>query len=294
MKRHTAILLLMTLVISALPALAFDSLEALNQDHTSRMVADLETYLKNHPEADDREQAEQQLVFGYMELDQLDRALLLFQQKYDNLEADTDLDLQVLIGEIISPIVYIQLQQGDKNAVSAFLDDVKTKFAEHQDVELLLQALADMEGMLNKPSIGEVLEIDFESTQGQTIDLGKMTNQVVLVDFWASWCVPCVRTLPGLVDLYEQYHARGFEILGISLDEDEDSFNAMLEKQGMTWPQYFDGEGWENKIAATYGIQAIPATFLIGKDGTIVKVDPSEQELADYLRDTLAQPTTED
>lgn len=294
MKRHTFILLLMTLAISALPTLAFDSLEALNQDHTSRMVADLEAYLKNHPEADDREQAEQQLVFGYMELEQFDRALLLFQQKYDNLEAGTNLDLQTLIGEIISPIVYIQLQQGDKNAVSAFLDDVKTKFAEHQDVELLFQALADMEGMLNKPSIGEVLEIDFESTQGQTIDLGKMTNQVVLVDFWASWCVPCVRTLPGLVDLYEHYHARGFEILGISLDEDEDSFNAMLEKQGMTWPQYFDGEGWENKIAATYGIQAIPATFLIGKDGTIVKVDPSEQELADYLRDTLGQPAAED
>lgn len=273
---------------AAVNAPAYESLEALNRDHTAKLVEALKTYMEAHPDAADIEQAEQQLVFGYMELDQADKALRIFQDKYDALEIDADLDLETAVGEIISPILFLSLRQGDKNAAEAFLADVKTRFADHPDFEFLTMALADMEGMLAKPTVGDVLEIDFTSTEGETIDLGKYEGRVVLVDFWASWCMPCVRTLPGLVDLYDAFKGEGFEILGISLDEDRDSFDAMIERMGMTWPQYFDGKGWENDIASRYGIQAIPATFLIGPKGDIVKIDPTEDEIRAFLAETLA------
>ena len=105
---------------------------------------------------------------------------------------------------------------------------------------------------------------------GNSLTLSSFKGKLVLVDFWATWCPPCVGELPNVIAAYEKYHRQGFEIVGISLDQDQAKLTAFLKEKGMTWAQYFDGKGWQNKLAAQYGIQSIPATFLLDGEGNIV------------------------
>ena len=105
---------------------------------------------------------------------------------------------------------------------------------------------------------------------GEPIRIADYEGKVVLVDFWASWCGPCLLEAPNVVRAYKKYHPKGFEIIGISLDESRDRMLDAMKEHGMTWRQYFDGLGWNNKVSTEYGIMAIPATYLVGPDGKIV------------------------
>jgi thiol-disulfide isomerase/thioredoxin len=109
---------------------------------------------------------------------------------------------------------------------------------------------------------------------GKPLSVASRKGKVVLLDFWATWCGPCRAELPNVITAYKKYHDKGFEIIGVSLDSDRAKLDAFLKKtDGMTWPQYFDGEGWGNKIAVKYGVESIPFTVLIGKDGKIIGKD---------------------
>jgi len=97
--------------------------------------------------------------------------------------------------------------------------------------------------------------------------------------------------MPGLKAVYDEFSERGFEIVGISLDSDREKLESYIEKEALAWPHYFDGKGWENDIAARYGIESIPSTFLIGPDGTIAATDLNETDLREQVAALLA--TTE-
>lgn len=129
----------------------------------------------------------------------------------------------------------------------------------------------------------------FTSLSGETVDLEEYRGKVVLVDFWATWCGPCVHEMPTVIAAYEKYHDQGFEVIGISLDQEESELRDFINERNMPWPQHFDGQGWKNDLAQKYGIQSIPATFLIGPEGKIVAKDlrgPAlEAELKKYLSD---------
>jgi peroxiredoxin len=128
------------------------------------------------------------------------------------------------------------------------------------------KAVADAATAVGKP-FATFSEKDLD---GRPLDLAAYKGKVVLVDFWATWCGPCVQELPNVVAAYQKYHSQGFEVIGISLDKDRDALTAFIKSHQMTWPQYFDGRGWENKLAQAYGIQSIPATFLLDGEGRIV------------------------
>jgi thiol-disulfide isomerase/thioredoxin len=117
------------------------------------------------------------------------------------------------------------------------------------------------------------MEIAFKDINGHDIDLSKMKGKVVLVDFWATWCGPCIAEMPNVIKAYGEYHDKGFEVIGISLDQDKGALEKFIADKKMTWPQYFDGKGWGNEISTGFGINSIPATFLIGKDGKIAATD---------------------
>ena len=114
---------------------------------------------------------------------------------------------------------------------------------------------------------------DFIETDlnGNPLSASALKGKVVLVDFWATWCGLCVHELPNVIATYKKFHAQGFEVIGVSLDSDRAKLDDFLKEQnGMTWAQYFDGQGWQNKLARKYGVEAIPFTVLIGRDGKII------------------------
>ena len=127
-----------------------------------------------------------------------------------------------------------------------------------------------------------------QDTAGQPLSVAGLKGKVVLVDFWATWCGPCVAELPNVVAAYDKYKGKGFEIVGISLDEDRGALDAFVKERKMAWPQFFDGKGWQNKLAQQYGIESIPATFLLDREGNIVAKNlrgaELEKELAKLLQ----------
>ena len=129
-----------------------------------------------------------------------------------------------------------------------------------------------------KNFVGESMDLNFTSVDGRTVDLGQLEGKVVLVDFWATWCGPCVAGIPHVLEAYKKYNSKGLEVIAISLDKDKGKLLEFVKEKELPWPQYFDGKGWNNDIAKKYGIHAIPALWLINKKGEIVSQN---------VRDTL-------
>ena len=92
----------------------------------------------------------------------------------------------------------------------------------------------------------------------------------VVVDFWASWCGPCRREMPNIVEAYAKYKGKNFEIVGVSLDQDADKWKDAIKKLNITWPQMSDLKGWQNEGAQLYAVNSIPHTMLVDADGTIL------------------------
>jgi thiol-disulfide isomerase/thioredoxin len=137
------------------------------------------------------------------------------------------------------------------------------------------------------PDASKPLDLKYTSVDGKSIDLSKMRGKVVLVDFWATWCPPCRAEVPDVVATYQKYHDKGFEIVGVSLDSDKSALLAFTKDHGMTWPQYFDGKGWDNKVSSSFGIDSIPAMWLVGKDGKVITTD-ARDDLGGNVEKALA------
>lgn len=141
-----------------------------------------------------------------------------------------------------------------------------------------------------KLAIGQSpISFEVKTLDGKTVSPKSFEGKVLLIDFWATWCGPCRAELPALKSMYSEFHEKGFEILGISLDNKEESLKTFLEKQSMSWPQHFDGKGWENEIAKLYGIQSIPATFLLDRQGKIRYRDLRSDEMKKKIAELLAE-----
>lgn len=134
------------------------------------------------------------------------------------------------------------------------------------------------------------VDLGLPGPQGQTVWVGDYVgqNQLVLIDFWASWCGPCIRELPNVVKAYERFHDKGLEIVGVSLDKDKASWLAAIEQTGQKWPQMSDLKGWDCAGAQIYGIQSIPANVLIDSQGKIVARDLRGDALLEEIESRLA------
>ena len=132
-------------------------------------------------------------------------------------------------------------------------------------------------------------DFDEKDVEGKPLSIANYKGKVVLVDFWATWCGPCVGELPNVIKTYQKHHPQGFEIIGVSLDQDKQKLTSFLTQRKVTWQQYFDGKGWQNKLASKCGIQSIPSTFLLDGTGKIIGTDLRGEELEDAVTKALAK-----
>lgn len=150
------------------------------------------------------------------------------------------------------------------------------------------------------------LELKFTAADGREVDLAQLRGKVVLIDFWATWCGPCKEELPNVKKVYADYHAKGFEVVGITLENAKLSpqdtaeqaaaklakaRNVLMDftaKENMPWPQYFDGKFWQSEIAKTYDIKGIPAMFLLDREGRIVATDARGEKLEAEVKRLLS------
>jgi peroxiredoxin len=130
-------------------------------------------------------------------------------------------------------------------------------------------------------------DLSLPDINGNMINLSGLKGKVVLLDFWASWCVPCRRNNPHLLKLYHKYHSKGLEIYGVSLDNDHDNWKEAVSQDHMEWIQVIDDKGWDASSALAYGVDMIPSSFLIDKYGVIRKVNAERSPLESAIKHLL-------
>ena len=148
-------------------------------------------------------------------------------------------------------IEYINL--GAKGKAADVIKRVKEDFA-NSPAFAIVNAFDQMAAKLDQPAKGEAMDLHFTDVEGKKVNLADMKGKVVLVDYWATWCGLCMEELPRVLKTYQEYHDKGFEVIGISLDDEPDQMLQFAHENKMPWPQYCDGKGWKSKMATRWGV----------------------------------------
>lgn len=136
--------------------------------------------------------------------------------------------------------------------------------------------------------VGQVApEIALPDAKDSIVTLSSFKGKVVLIDFWASWCYPCRQSIPGVVKLYNKYKSKGFEVLAVSIDSKRSEWKKASKYFKLPYTSLLDPNGWNAKVIGTYGINGIPATFLLNKEGRIVAIDEEGPALEAAIKQWL-------
>lgn len=193
-------------------------------------------------------------------LDSLQQATVAYQKQFITAHVPSALSDMLL--------AYVIQDLEDKEA-----DELLKLMGEKQPDYPIYKAIMQEREASEATAIGhKYTDIELPGVDGKPVKVSTYVgkNKYVLIDFWASWCGPCRAEMPTVVKAYADYHSKGFEVVGVSLDNDKDAWLKAIKELNMPWPQMSDLKGWESAGAALYNVKSIPASVLVDADGEIV------------------------
>ena len=194
------------------------------------------------------------------------------QQEYMDLLKDKEKLTIATIKEVGPNLVSFQLLSGlDKDRNVDFIDSMAQILNKKYPDKFFIQDLVDQMQIAKKTAVGKVApEIALPTPEGNILKLSSLRGQVVLVDFWAQWCKPCRMENPNVVAAYKKYHDKGFTVYGVSLDRTKEKWVQAIEEDGLTWNQVSDLKYFNSEAAREYGVDAIPFSILLDRNGVVV------------------------
>lgn len=268
--------------------------------HTKANIA-LENFGKDIESHTDTLRAISKRVNGLMQKGQFD-SIAVYQEKFENEKKSIKVKAKEFINkQIPSVVVFAMIDQFNFDQDYAFLDSLRIRMEKEMPTSKYTKLLSSQFEKMNaskqqqqQPNQGQAVAVgtmapDFglQTPDGKTVNLSDYKGKIVLVDFWASWCKPCRAENPNVVKMYNKFKGKNFDILGVSLDQDKNAWMAAIEKDQLTWKHISDLQGWDSPVAGLYGVQGIPATFLIDATGKVIDVNLRGAALESKLEELL-------
>ena len=284
--------------------------KSLRKDSTSenleKLVEKSRDFVASHPEYRRIDEVYYLLGNALVQLERVEEGIQVFEELINDRP-----DARYVQGSLLElGLVYDKLGEHDKADLAYQKLINHPKYGERSQAKLakkiLEQDKTERNGELSKPPganpvpgmnpsqwLGKpVLDFQVTDLKGDELSLEKYRGQVVLLDFWATWCPPCIAEIPNVKKTYEKYKDQNFQIIGISLDRSKKPLETYIEKEGLTWLQYWDNT---RKVSNLYKVQAIPSTFLIDGEGVIRKTNlrgyALETAVAELVKENLARST---
>jgi thiol-disulfide isomerase/thioredoxin len=160
----------------------------------------------------------------------------------------------------------------DEKAKQALEDRILENYPKSRSAESILGTRRQ------RAAIGKPFDLEFtDAISGSAVSMKNLKRKVVIIDFWATWCGPCIAQMPHMKQLYARYHDQGLEIIGVSLDVSKeegglDNLKQFVKTNGLAWPQFYQGKFWDGDFSRSWGISAIPAVFVVDTDGNLAAI----------------------